>query len=34
MADEVLRMEHITKIYSNGFIANQDVTFEIGRAHV
>ena len=34
MADEVLRMEHITKIYSNGFIANQDVTFGVGKNEI
>ena len=40
--ETVLSMEHITKIYDNGFIANNDVSFEvkkgeileIGRAHV
>lgn len=26
---EVLRMENITKIYSNGFVANKGVTFSI-----
>lgn len=29
MAKEILRMEGITKIYPNGFIANEDVTFAV-----
>ena len=29
MAKEVLRMEGITKIYPNGFIANEDITFAV-----
>ena len=27
MAKEILRMEDITKIYDNGFVANKNVTF-------
>lgn len=34
MADEVLRMEHITKIYPNGFVANKDVTFAIENGEI
>ena len=30
MADEVLRMQNITKIYPNGFVANKDITFGVG----
>lgn len=30
MAAEVLRMQGITKIYTNGFVANKDVTFSVG----
>lgn len=35
MAEQILRMEHITKIYPNGFAANKDVTFccEKGTIH-
>ena len=29
MATEVLRMENITKIYDNGFVANKNITFWI-----
>ena len=29
MENEVLRMQGITKIYSNGFVANKDVTFGV-----
>ena len=32
--DVVLSMEHITKIYENGFIANKDVTFSIRRGEI
>ena len=34
MADEILRMQNITKIYSNGFIANKDVTFGVGKKEI
>ena len=34
MADEALRMQNITKIYSNGFIANKDVTFSVGKNEI
>ena len=27
MAKEILRMEDVTKIYDNGFVANKNVTF-------
>lgn len=35
MENEILRMEHITKIYSNGTIANQDVNLSVleGEIH-
>ena len=25
----ILKMEHITKIYSNGFVANNDINFSV-----
>lgn len=31
---EALRMEHITKVYPNGVIANQDVTFAVNRGEI
>lgn len=34
MASEVLRMQNITKIYPNGFMANQDVSFVIGANEI
>ena len=34
MAEEVLRMQGITKIYPNGFMANKDVTFGIGAKEI
>ncbi len=34
MADEVLRMQNITKIYSNGFIANKDVTLAVQKNEI
>ena len=34
MADEVLRMQNITKIYSNGFIANRDVNLVIQKNEI
>lgn len=30
----LLSMEHITKIYSNGFMANKDVTFRVKRGEI
>lgn len=35
MSEHILRMEHITKIYPNGFVANKDITFacEKGSIH-
>lgn len=32
--DIVLSMEHITKIYENGFVANKDITFSIRRGEI
>ena len=32
--DEMLRMEHITKIYDNGFIANNDINFEVKKGEI
>lgn len=34
MAKELLRMEGITKIYSNGFMANKDVTFSVNENEI
>lgn len=34
MAAELLRMDHITKIYPNGFIANQDITFSVQKGEI
>ncbi|MEA4911966.1 MAG: ABC transporter ATP-binding protein [Oscillospiraceae bacterium] len=34
MKSEVLRMENITKIYTNGFIASKDVTFSVHEGEV
>ena len=34
MAEEVLRMQGITKIYPNGFMANRDITFGIGQNEI
>ena len=34
MAGEVLRMENITKIYSNGFVANKDITFWLNEGEI
>ncbi len=31
---EVMRMQNITKIYPNGFIANKDVTFAVGENEI
>ena len=35
MAEQILRMENITKIYPNGFVANKGITFacETGSIH-
>lgn len=33
-ADHVLSMEHITKIYNNGFIANKDITFQVRKSEI
>ena len=32
--NEVLKMEGITKIYSNGFVANKDITFAVKRNEI
>ena len=29
MGKEILKMEHITKIYPNGVMANRDVSFSV-----
>ena len=34
MDNEILRMEHITKIYSNGTIANHDVNFIVREGEI
>jgi len=34
MAVEVLRMEGITKIYGNGFVANKNVTFWLNKGEI
>ena len=34
MATEVLRMENITKIYDNGFVANKNITFWINEGEI
>lgn len=34
MAEQILRMEHITKIYPNGFMANKDVTFSCEKGSI
>jgi len=34
MPGEVLRMENITKIYSNGFVANKDITFWLNEKEI
>ncbi|MBR0385065.1 MAG: ABC transporter ATP-binding protein, partial [Erysipelotrichaceae bacterium] len=34
MSEEVLRLEGITKIYPNGFMANKDITFGVGRNEI
>ena len=32
--DEILSMQHITKIYDNGFMANKDITFSIRKGEI
>lgn len=32
--DLILRMEHITKIYDNGFVANNDINFSVRRGEI
>lgn len=34
MAEEVLLMDKITKVYSNGFVANQDVTLSVNKGEI
>ena len=34
LGETVLSMEHITKIYDNGFIANNDVSFEVKKGEI
>ena len=34
MAKEVLRMQDISKIYSNGFVANKNVTFAVNEGEI
>ena len=34
MGTEILRMENITKIYSNGFAANKNVTFSVNAGEI
>lgn len=34
MAKEILRMENITKIYDNGFVANKNVTFWLNEGEI
>ncbi|MBR2805953.1 MAG: ABC transporter ATP-binding protein [Oscillospiraceae bacterium] len=34
MAKQLLKMEGITKIYDNGFMANEDVTFEVAEGEI
>ena len=31
---EALKMEHITKIYPNGFVANKDITFSVRQGEI
>ena len=31
---EVMRMQDITKIYPNGFVANKDITFAVGEHEI
>ena len=34
MAKELLRMEGITKVYPNGFMANKDVTLSVSEGEI
>ena len=34
METEVLRMEHITKVYPNGVVANSDINFSVCRGEI
>lgn len=34
MAKELLRMEGITKIYGNGFMANKDISFSVNEGEI
>lgn len=34
IGEDVLSMQHITKIYSNGFVANKDITFSIRKGEI
>ena len=34
IGDDILSMQNITKIYSNGFIANQDISFTIRKGEI
>ncbi len=34
MAQEVLRMDNITKIYDNGFVANKNITFWLNKGEI
>ena len=34
MAEVLLSMEHITKIYPNGFVANNDVFFQVNKGEI
>ena len=31
---EILRMEHIRKVYSNGVVANSDITFAVNHGEI
>ena len=33
-ATEILSMQHITKIYANGFMANKDITFGVQKGEI
>ena len=34
MGKEILKMEHITKIYPNGVMANKDVSFSVREGEI
>ncbi len=34
MSKEILKMEGITKIYNNGFMANKDITFDVNEGEI